>query len=228
MPNITTADVFNEARALLNDVSSAQFTDNVLLPYLKRAYEDLQQEFILNEINWLIWVSSPTTVNAGVTSISLTDEYYIIHVEEKGPTDTGYQDMYPVDFIPERPPGPFLVYYAWRGVPDAGGIQLPPAILFPAANQNRIVRYYAFKGTSYPGVGNTLMHSAKPYLAARTAFYATLYIQQNERRAQRLDADASRALDKLVRIGVKSQQGLPVRQIGYGNHSPQGSLLPWR
>jgi hypothetical protein len=227
MPNITTAEVFGESRALLNDVANAKYSNTVLLPYLKRAYEDLQQEFILNEINTLISISAPTTITAGTTVLDLTDESEIIHVEEKGPSDVEYSDMYPVDWIPALRPGPFLVYYSWIGI-DTTAVPTAYQLRFVGATQDRVIRVYSFRQLPEPADGNTLLHNSKPYLAARTAFYAATYIDQDFSRARTLDADASRALDKIVRIAVKGQQGITTRQMGYGSGLPTNSLLPWR
>lgn len=227
MPSITTADVFGEARALLNDVANAKYTDTVQLPYLKRAYEDLQQEFILNEINTVINISNPTTIPAGTGFLDLSDESEIIHVEEKGPADTEYTDMFPVNWLPAVQGGPFLVYYSWIGI-DTNAAPSAYQLRFIPATQDRVIRVYSFKQLADPAIGHTLLHNAKPYLAARTAFYVCTYIDQDYNRAKTLDADASRALDKIIRIAVKSQQAITTRQRGYGADTPSNSLLPWR
>lgn len=209
MPAITVASVFDEARGtFLNDAAAATYTNTVMLPHLKTAYEHLRNELALNDIPTLEARTAAQTIAAlGTVLTSVpTDLLLPIHIEERTPSSTEqYIPMSQRTWPPNIAQQANLCYWDWR----------QEAVEFLGATTAREIRMYYLTDlnptaltTSSTGV---LAANSRSYLAARVASLVAMFIQQNSDLAQACNMVADSQLSKVIRIAVKERQGLPTR-----------------
>src|SRR3990167_4335126 len=68
--SVVVSSILADAAVFLNDASQSRFTNTSLLPYVKRAYRELQLQLHLNDFDTLREVSSNFTISAGATVIT--------------------------------------------------------------------------------------------------------------------------------------------------------------
>ena len=101
-------DVMLRAAGFLNDVAQATFTNNVLLPRLQTAWDDLANSLVENGISAGEKTSDPITVAAGLkTPAALPADFFSpINIFERAPGEDDNQWV-PVKertFLPKRKP----------------------------------------------------------------------------------------------------------------------------
>lgn len=209
MPSVTALSVFNEARGTyLNDVAGAVYTDTVMLPHLKSAYEHLRNELALNDIPTLDEVSSEQTVTALATSMSSfpTDVIVPIMMQERSVGSTEiWQLMEERTWVPNEAQASTLRFWMWR----------KEAIEFLGATTDRAVRLFYLRDLNPSAIASnaTLQAAnARSYLAARVAALVAMFIQNNSDLAQAANMVADDQLRKVIMINVKARQGLPTRR----------------
>ena len=208
MAQVSVNDILDEAAALLNDPTQKMFTDVILLPYVKRAFEDLQLELHVSQVQVLNEISTVQTVNALATAFpSLpADLVQPSKMEERsvGSADT-FTPMYEKEWEPNASQDVSLRYWVWR----------EQVINFIGATTAREVKLYYLKSlTSIIDAGSIIpVNYCKSYMAARTAYYAAAYVGENPTKAKMLRDDADEALEKLMTIDANRRQSLPVRRI---------------
>lgn len=205
MPD-TAAEVMNESRVLLNDTSALLYANDKLLPFLNKAYREVQSKLNLYGLQHLQEVASLITVATGsLTITSPADLVRPLHLAERraGTTDL-FADMDERSWEPELRPGQALRYWVWR----------EEIIYLVGATEAREVRLRYLKSLSaLTGDGSVIgLTDAKTVLAARTAALAARYLGENPTRAQVLDTDANDALDTHVTLNVRKNQNKPTRR----------------
>ena len=117
MPPVLASEVMIRSRAVLNDAVIDLYTDEVLLPYLKIANDDLSDELTDNGAT----VNKEVSVNIPLSALSKTlplpdDMIVPIELFEKGQSedDSKYVFVRQRDFLPNEVPGSFLSYWTWR------------------------------------------------------------------------------------------------------------------
>lgn len=199
----------DEARALLNDPSGATYTDVKLLPYLKRAYEELSNNLALQEVPLTLGRTAAITVTAGSTTLTAISGMLMpVFLEERAPGDATYMDMIPRVWEPDIQPGSTLGFWTWR----------EENIRFPAATANREVRVTFIESLTQltDGTSLVLASNANGFLAAKTASLVATFIMNNPKKAEALNQEAGRALSILISLAVKGNQLLSVRRRPYG------------
>ena len=203
----------NEARILLNDVAAANFTDAVLLPFLRKAYRELQQNLVDNGISNNREQSATTTIPAGTTAWTFSSSpalpstlLYPIQMKEKisGADDSTLVDMIQENWVPDIAQTSKLVYWAW----------IDSQIRFVGATADVPVqlRYFESLGAITDATTNITILDSETFLASRTAALAAMYAGGNPTRATALQQDAITALDLLLGTAVKERQSMPVRR----------------
>lgn len=206
--------IFDQARFFLNDTDAAVYTDTVLLPALKAAYEDLQLEVEDNNIPISNITSEPITITAGVTNIGgpggpalPTDLVEIVEIYERlAGTTNDYIMMRRRNFLPKTEfQTTYLEVYTWQDqmikfIGATGDIQVKidyvGSTLGSIVDKNSQIRLY----------------NCAAYLWYRTAAMAAMYIGENKTRADELNAEALRAIETMESIEIKNQQSNPVRR----------------
>lgn len=209
MPTLA-SDVMDRSRAVLNDVAKDLYTNEVLLPYLKIANDDLSDELVDHGGTVQREVSVDLALSTGNKSPILPADMIVpIEVFEKnqGEDDSYYRFMRQKDFLPNGLPGTELNVWAWR---EQSIVTQGSSI----AKQLR-VRYYrlilSITGENSPV---ELTHALN-YLAYHTAALAAEHIGQNRGKAIDLESQAIQKLNKLLKKEVKQNQANPVRRRGF-------------
>lgn len=206
--------VMDRARAALNDASGQLFTNNVLLPFLNNAWEDLQSEMQVNGLPTVFGATAALTIPAGAIVLSTvstpplpTNLVEPQNLYERRPGETRW---YPMGEYPGLLPtyqGETLGIWQWRG----------DTIKFVGATTDReILIEYTSSLPEITGANTVIpIDSAKLFLAYKTAAEAASDVGQNPQRAESLSARANVEKQKFIAIRVKGLQGLSVRRIPY-------------
>jgi hypothetical protein len=212
------SEILLRSAALLNDPGQQIFTNAVLLPYLKIAWDELQDDMMNNGIPTIKEATAALEIAAGVSVISSSSvpvalpenlvEPIELHEKAPGEDDSYYRLMTPKSFSPDIEPGSTLRYWAWND----------EEIQFPPASTSRIVRirYQKSLPTITGESTNIAVRGAVPFLATKTAAYAAEFIGQNLTRSSSLRADAEKNLAKFRNIRVRGLQGIKTTRIPYG------------
>lgn len=211
MADPTGTQVMTDARALLNDANGIQYTDAVLLPYLKISWDELAAVLsshsipVLKEVSADVDVDESTVVVAGPTDLVTP-----IKLQEKpqGATDDLFVDMKALSWEgSEYPPTAYINYWAWRG----------QSFHFAPHTNTQTVRIFYIKDLSViTSEAQTLaVHHCKVVLSKRTAALAARYMGANPTRADSLDKEAEYFMNLVVNREVQTSQGIAVRRRGY-------------
>jgi len=205
----------DEARLLLNDVGAKLATNAVLLPFLKKAFRELQQNLVDNGVSTARATSAAITVPAAITGIFFTatpdpelppNLLYPIELDEKlvGQDDINYtrmtESVWPLDLTAEI----YRRFWAWN----------QDEILFPAATGDTIIRirYWGSLPPIADETTNIEITDSETFLGSRTAALAALVIRKDAELASACAGDANQALGILLSTAVKNRQANPVRR----------------
>jgi len=207
---ITAQEPLTEVKALLNDPDGNIYPDARVIPFMQKAYRELQTKMMLNGLPVLKESSVDIPVAAGTLLLGdgsglPTDFIYPIELHERvsGSTDR-YEEMKELAWEGDYIPSDRLLYWNWR----------EEEVKFAGATTPREVRIRYMKGLArITGVGsNIAVNNAVSFLATRTASLAARFLGSNPTRADALDGDAGMALSDLLGILVKRDQGLGIRR----------------
>jgi len=203
----------NEARLLLNDTAAKLYTDTILLPVLRKAYRELQQELVDNGVATAKEATAALTVPANTTVINSTstpalptDLLYPIMLHERfeGQEDVDYVEMDERPWPPDLTQNSRLQYWTWA----EGEIKTPGATGITILR----IRYWKDLAAIVDGTTNIPILDSVTFLAARTAAIAAFSIGGAPTKSQALQGDAEVALNRLVSTAVKNRQAMPVRR----------------
>lgn len=201
------SEVMDRTRAVLNDVAIDLYSNEVLLPYLKIANDDLSDELVDHGATVSKEVTSDIPLAATIKEPSLPDNFIVpIEVYEKnqGEDDSSYRYMHQRTFIPNGLPSKELGIWAWReqAIVTGGSI----------INKTLRVRYYRLI-TSILGENTSIeLTHALNYLAYHTGALASEHIGQNRAKAIDLESMAVVKLNKLLKKEVKQTHSKPTRR----------------
>ena len=208
------SDVLLTSATLLNDSAQASFTNAVLFPYLKIAWDELRE--ILEEHNIEITnaVSDALSIVVGVVDIGGNTgpplpqnlvEIQALHERTSG-TSEDYILMVKRTTLPKVVTlTNQLVWWAYEG----------QKIKFVGANVDRQVKIdYISNGLpDLEAVSSPItLINAKTALEFRTAGLAAEFIGENPTRADSLNNNASGALERALNINIKSEQSIITRR----------------
>ena len=211
----TVLSIHNDARSLLNDTFADIFTDTILLPFTKKAYQEMQDELSLNGIETTIEQDFTANIASGTGTkvTSPADLIAPLEVWEKpqGNPDTDYVLMTEKSWQPDILLTDDLRFWKWA----------EDEIRFPGANTNKTVKvnYNKFMATLVDTTTNITLINCAVYIAARVAAIAAFAVGNNPDRSEVLSADANMRLNKLIAIAVKRNQNLGTRRQPARNFS---------
>jgi hypothetical protein len=215
--SLTAGEVMDRSAALMNDPAKTDYTYVAQLVYLNMAIDELVEE--LESSN-----SSPTNATSIVISVGLgknkitplehaeTPHYPInlVEIQEVSERGEGSSDQFlPLgrrEFLQEFPQSKSLMFWCWEeqiikfnpnGASSPREVQLKyvSQAILPAANETSII------GTI----------NARSYLTYKTAALCALYIGEDTPRAQVLEMQAERSLDRIIGINNKGRQQFMTR-----------------
>lgn len=218
--SLTAGEVMNMAASLMNDTARSVYSYTVQLPYLQMAWDELQQEYQLNNLPVTNQTSDLIYVPIGTNQIVPST---------MGPCNYP-DDLIEIQQIWERlqdSEDPFIPLQQVEFIPHYLDPVTTDALLFWSW-QNQIIKFNFAGATTnrevkLDYVGNifkTLVNensvldviNAKNFLGFRTAGLCALYIAENPSRAEALSVDAGLAMGQALGIGVKGKQSITTRK----------------
>lgn len=207
---ITASQVLSTAKSLLNDPNGNIYPDDKVIPLVQKAYGELQIKMMLNGLPVLKEQSAVVQVNIGTVVLGdgsglPSDFIYPIELSEKARNSSlQYEKMEELEWEPDQLATTKLLYWNWR----------EEELKFLGATTDRDVRIRYMKGLTRVTATSTpiSINNAETFLSARTAELAAFHLGSNPTRAAALAPDAKEALDNLIALLTRRQQGLPVRR----------------
>ena len=203
----------SEAQALLNDPSGSVYTNTKCMPFLRRAYEELQNNLQLNDVPIVLDRSAAINVTAGVLTVpatTLANMILPIWLEERTPGDSeiDWSPMTPMIWEPNRAQVDFLGVWVWR--------EETIYLLGSTAAREVRVTYLKSLPTLVDQESIVYVSNANNFLASKTAASMARMIKKDFKLAEILDLEAGRALSLLISLSSKGRQLLPVRRLPFG------------
>ena len=208
----TASTLMQKSAEILNDAERNMWNDDVLLPMLVLAFQELELEYVNHSLPALMDLSSPQVVAAGLKSLApVVDFLAPISLEERGvgEDDTRWVEMSQRTFEPDTiNKSNSLIYWAYR----------EQEFKFVGATQAREIRYRYYKNFDQPddATSNISVLNSTLFLQFKTAANAARYIGQRPTLADTLDNNSTRFLHKAMNREVKSIQNMPKRRKGFG------------
>jgi len=216
--NLKAGEVMDRCAALMNDPAKTDYTYVAQLIYLNMAIDELVES--LEESN-----SSPTNstsavivVSKGTTMITPIEGTGTVHypidlveiqeVGERlmGSTQDVFMRMGRREFLSAYPANNALLFWIWE---DQCIKFNPNGALTDRDVQLKYVRQALTQAVDENSVIGTI--NARSYLSYKTAAFCSMFIGENETRAQVLDAQAEKALDRITGISNKGRQQIMTR-----------------
>ena len=203
------SDVLQESRdSYLNDPNASNYSDSVLLPKIRTAYNLMETALIENGIQCKNEEYQKDVAANSDEFDPLPSNFFLpIKMEERsqGSTDR-YIPMYLVRNIDPITPGPVIRNWAWR----------LDRIFLQRSDQIRDVKltYYSL----FPAINtanDAVFGKAEQYLSAKTAALVYMFIEQSPTLAQVANEVAESELSQIINMQTKIQQANPVRRRPY-------------
>lgn len=206
--------VFDGARALLNDINGQVYTNDVQLPFFQMAFEEVRQELqdynipITNKTSAAILIPYGVKDIGGPTGPPLPNDFIELLEcwEIPAGTNNDYMQMRRKIFLPKTDIlTAYLEVYTWADqyihfLGANGDIQVKldyiASGLGPVVNENSVIR----------------LTNVINVLKFRTAAYCAMFIGENETRASVLNEKANEALDTMLGIQIKNTQRIQTRR----------------
>ena len=208
--NFPGTEITQSAAEYLNDPSRQAYTDELLFPCLKSAYQTIKDDLVKNSSETIKEVVEPLDVTAGSQGFDVPppDLIYPIQLMErpKGSTNS-YTPMSERAWEANKKPGAFLGGWTWR----------EDAIKFLGATSDvEVMLRYLKDMVDLTSVADTIyIAGAISYLSWRVAAIAAATIGEDYDRAKYLEAEAEKAKYTFLGTSAKSKQGLPGRRKRY-------------
>lgn len=223
---VSAGQIMDRAANLLNDPNKTDYNYRVMIPYLNLAIEEFTDALAESNSPYANQTSTnfpgtPIVVPVGTWFLSppnpdnialgqLTYPPDLLEFQEIGERPLG--DLGPFIRLPRRefevrlPPTNSLLFWILEG----GVIRFNPnGATVPMEVQIKAI----YQGVAYVATPNDLITvvGSRTYLAYKTAAFCALFIGENESRAQVLEDQASKALERTLNISNKGKQEIPTR-----------------
>lgn len=212
----TPAQIMARSAALMNDSIRSVYTDEVCLPYLNMALDELQEYYELNNVPITNKQSAIITVPHGISVIGFTTTpalpVNLIEIQSLYESEVGQESwaqMGPKNFIHQTDDqiSAFIVY-AWMN----------NELHLVAANRDNDLKidYVASLFPTDLAIGSINtdypIPNIKSYLAYKTGALMAHFIGENKTRSDELNQLAQLAIDRALGISTKSRQSILTRR----------------
>lgn len=217
----TVTTCLDHSRLYLNDIAKSLYTDAVLLPSFRIAYQEMEDEFELNGVPRLAVVDTDQTITAvsGLEYTLPSDFLFPITLFEKGVGEDNdhFVQMNEVRWLPNRTQDTILVDWQWAN----------NKINFVGASINRVVRlrYKKTLGTISLGSDSIQVPNSWNFLAARTAELAARFLGKDRERADYAKIQGDKYFETMLSSHVNRMQSVPVRQRSFSRSRRRGRLI---
>lgn len=215
----TPVEIMAMSASLMNDTVQSVYSYEAQLPYLNIALQELQEIYELNQIPVTEKSSTDITVPANTSTIGfsngppqLPDD--LIEIQQLWERQTGVDPYLPMvrkDYLPHflegQQIGQFLIWTWMKG----------EIHVLPANQSNDLKIDYTARLFNIPLKLNQIdqnlpFENVKSYLWFKTASLCSMFIGENQSRAQILDGEAALAMDRALGINIKSKQSINTRR----------------
>lgn len=204
--------------ALMNDPAKTDYTYLAQLPYLNMAIDELVESLEESNISPTNQTSVAILIPVGTNKITPTEDpagpHYpidMVEVQEVGERPAGNvnEPFLPLgkrEFLQAFPMNNSLVYWCWEnqcikfnpnGASTSREIQL------------RYVRQAIQQATDETSIIGTI--NSRSYLSYKTGAFCAFFIGEDEQRAQVLEGQAEKALERMTGISNKGRQQIVTR-----------------
>lgn len=217
--SLTAGVVMDRSAVLLNDPAKTDYTYAVQVAYLNMAIDELVE--VLEESN-----SSPTsqtsasiTIPIGANRLTPIEDatvgiphypFDLVEIQEVGERMGGSQDSFirldRKEFGATLPPNQSLLYWCWE---DQMIKFNPNGAITIREVQLKYVRQTISIANDETSIIGTI--NARSYLSYKTAALCAMFIGENETRAQALEDEATKALERMTGISNKGRQQIMTR-----------------
>jgi hypothetical protein len=215
--NLLAAEVMDRSAALMNDPSKTDYTYLVQLPYLNMAVDELVEA--LEEAN-----SSPTNQTSGTIVLPVgsnkitpiehpTPPHYpfdLVEIqavtERASGSDDGFVPLVRREFLQEFPATQMLGVWTWAD-------QIIQFNTNGANNEREVKLHYVRMAISQAASELSVIGTinSRSYLSYKTAAFCAMFIGENPTRAEVLEMQAEKALERLTGINNKGKQQVMTR-----------------
>ena len=200
-------DVFNRTRALLNDLDAIIYTDEVLLPFVQAANDELSDHLISNGVPVQKQIEEDIDVATGEIELTLPLDLIVpVRLFEKadGANDDTYIPMTRKSWEPVDAQTEILQYWVWRN----------QQILFLGATTDRTVRllYIRMLAEIVDENSDVEVIGSVNFLSNKVASLAAGSIGGNDVDSQKWELKSIPHRDKLLQIAVRNGQSLRGRR----------------
>lgn len=218
---MTYEEVLDLSRASLNDVGVGVYDNTVLLPYLNMSLMELQELF--EQSNVPVTFKTSATINVPAGSFGITEIGFstspalpedLIEIQEVWQSQEGQNNWVPVQRknyltqdILSNTQISYIAVWAW--------IDQKLCVLTPNTDNDLKLDYikYLFPQLTVDDLSDDLtVLNAASFLQYRTAALAAANVMEDAERANGLNTNASLALDRVLSISAKGQQGIYIRR----------------
>ena len=213
-PFYQASDVMITTRALLNDTQNQLFTNNVQLPYLKKAFRELREYCQLNNVPITSLVGTLLTVPAGTDEISyvsipaLPSDF--VEPREVWERSAGRDSWIPLKRVE-------TLSYTSDGIQTSSFMvfswQDNKIKLLPCNQVNDLKIDYISQLAEVVDENTTIpIINGQTFLENRCAALCSLYISEDKERSNDLNTEAEEALYRLTSIESKGKQAILYRR----------------
>ena len=224
-------EIIDMAASLMNDTAQTVYTDAAVLPYLNMALDDLQETFEQNNIPVTNQVSTAITLPAGTTILGYgttpalpADLIEIQYAYERTSGVIPWIPMSRKEFIPKQHEDQSITQFLWWSWVDQ-------EMHFIAATSDIDIKLdYIQKIFNTPiAIADIAVDipipNVKQSLGYATAALCSMFVGENETRAQYLEGLAQRALDRELGIPIKGRQAITTRRQPFmGSYRRRGYI----
>lgn len=214
---ITAGDVMDSAAALVNDINKITYTYVKQIPYLKLAYQEVQDRLVQLGSPSVNTVSDFITVVANTESLDLLGgigardillEPVLVWQRAVGANNDSWEPLERMEWVGNlEEPGSTLGGWSWR----------EGLIKFIKSTTNREIKI-AYRARLVPIVneGTIILFPAfNTFLSQKTAAYLAEFIMKDKSRASVLYTLSEKAFETAVMTSVKSMQYFPAKRRSY-------------
>ena len=215
--SLTANEVMYRSAALLNDAAMTDYTFDVQLIYLNMAIDELAEALEESNVSPTNQTSDPIVIPVGTIMLTPYENINVPHypfdlveIQEIGERLQGTLDMFVrmdrKEFLTLFPPTNSLLYWYWEGQmikfnPNGALTIREVQIKYVAQNPQIAVSQNSVIGTI----------NARSFLSYKTAALCAMFIGENQTRAQVLDDQATKALERMTGISNKGKQQMMTR-----------------
>ena len=213
-PFYQASDVMVTTRALLNDTQNQLFTNNVQLPYLKKAFRELREYCQLNNVPVTSLVSTALSIPANTSEVSYVSipslPQDFVEPRQLWERSAGTDPWIPlqrVETLPYsldgQPAGSFMLF-AWQD---------NKIKLFPCNRVNDLKMDYISQLAEVVDENTTIpIINGQTFLENRCAALCAQYVSEDKERSNDLNTEAEEALYRLTSIESKGKQAILYRR----------------